>query len=220
VRVTAVSTPCTRCDTVQKLWIGLFLVLAAAFYGLKPYLNSSVAPAQADIAPRTDCLWPDSSRACGLRFWSGSSPAAADVAAPSAANREKRLPQRTGRQWYEADVNYRCGRRDADRLVYSSTDCLWPDSSRACGLRFWSGSSPAAADVAAPSAPPYGRNGRAASGMKRTSTIAADAATPTGWSTLPTGWCRSPPMALPGSTSHRLPLAGFQPRLRASLLVR
>ncbi len=35
-------------------------------------------------------------------------------------NREKRLPARAGRQWYEADVNYRCGHRDADRLVYSS----------------------------------------------------------------------------------------------------
>lgn len=35
-------------------------------------------------------------------------------------NREKRLPSRAGRQWYEADVNYRCGHRDADRLVYSS----------------------------------------------------------------------------------------------------
>jgi len=38
----------------KKLWIGLFLVLAACFYGLKPYLNSVSTPAQADIATLTD----------------------------------------------------------------------------------------------------------------------------------------------------------------------
>lgn len=36
------------------------------------------------------------------------------------SNREGRLPDAAGRRWYEADVNYRCGHRNADRLLYSS----------------------------------------------------------------------------------------------------
>lgn len=36
------------------------------------------------------------------------------------SNREGRLPDATGRRWFEADVNYRCGHRNADRLLYSS----------------------------------------------------------------------------------------------------
>ncbi|MDQ1225796.1 guanyl-specific ribonuclease Sa [Pantoea ananatis] len=36
------------------------------------------------------------------------------------SNRERKLPERADRQWFEADVNYRCGHREADRLVYSS----------------------------------------------------------------------------------------------------
>ncbi len=35
-------------------------------------------------------------------------------------NREKRLPISPNRQWYEADINYNCGHRGADRLMYSS----------------------------------------------------------------------------------------------------
>ncbi|MCU5775544.1 ribonuclease [Erwiniaceae bacterium BAC15a-03b] len=41
------------------------------------------------------------------------------------ANREGRLPQRQGRQWYEADVNYQCGHRSADRLLYSSDGLIF-----------------------------------------------------------------------------------------------
>lgn len=36
------------------------------------------------------------------------------------ANRERKLPNKVGRQWFEADVNYRCGRRSTQRIVYSS----------------------------------------------------------------------------------------------------
>lgn len=36
------------------------------------------------------------------------------------ANREARLPQRPGIQWFEADVNYQCGHRNGQRLVYSN----------------------------------------------------------------------------------------------------
>lgn len=35
-------------------------------------------------------------------------------------NRERRLPVKTGRSWFEADLAYRGGRRNAKRLLYSS----------------------------------------------------------------------------------------------------
>lgn len=41
------------------------------------------------------------------------------------SNREQRLPAEAGRTWYEADVNYRCGRRGADRLIYSSDGLIY-----------------------------------------------------------------------------------------------
>ncbi|MFB6325112.1 hypothetical protein HA42_18290 [Pantoea deleyi] len=124
----------------KKLWIGLFLVLAVCFYGLKPWLNRVSAPAQPDIATLTDARtvarWvlqhqhlPDyylTKNDARKRGWNPEKGNLCDVLPGKAiggdrfANREKRLPTRAGRQWYEADVNYRCGHRDADRLVYSS----------------------------------------------------------------------------------------------------
>ena len=41
------------------------------------------------------------------------------------SNREGRLPDASGRRWYEADVNYRCGHRNADRLLYSSDGMVY-----------------------------------------------------------------------------------------------
>lgn len=35
-------------------------------------------------------------------------------------NRDGNLPEGSGRKWYEADLNYDCGRRNADRLLYSN----------------------------------------------------------------------------------------------------
>ncbi|MDX6751806.1 ribonuclease domain-containing protein [Geminicoccaceae bacterium 1502E] len=35
-------------------------------------------------------------------------------------NRERRLPDKPGRIWYEADLDFACGRRGARRLVFSS----------------------------------------------------------------------------------------------------
>ncbi|MCF3109820.1 ribonuclease [Niabella sp. CC-SYL272] len=35
-------------------------------------------------------------------------------------NRQKALPVKSGRTWYEADLNYACGRRNADRMLFSS----------------------------------------------------------------------------------------------------
>jgi len=40
-------------------------------------------------------------------------------------NREKLLPAAPDRQWYEADINYHCGRRASDRLLYSSDGLIY-----------------------------------------------------------------------------------------------
>ena len=39
------------------------------------------------------------------------------------SNREKTLP--TGNQYFEADVNYNCGRRNADRIVFTKNGEVW-----------------------------------------------------------------------------------------------
>jgi len=39
------------------------------------------------------------------------------------SNREKTLP--TGNQYFEADVNYNCGRRNADRIVFTKNGDVW-----------------------------------------------------------------------------------------------
>lgn len=41
------------------------------------------------------------------------------------SNREKRLPQKAKRVWREADINYHCGRRQADRLIYSNDGLIY-----------------------------------------------------------------------------------------------
>lgn len=40
-------------------------------------------------------------------------------------NREGRLPNRKGRKYYEADINYDCGSRNANRLVYSNDGLIF-----------------------------------------------------------------------------------------------
>ena len=40
-------------------------------------------------------------------------------------NREKKLPNKKSRKWYEADLNYDCGRRNADRVVFSSDGLIY-----------------------------------------------------------------------------------------------
>ncbi|SFM98396.1 ribonuclease [Izhakiella capsodis] len=40
-------------------------------------------------------------------------------------NREKRLPEQAGRRWFEADINYHCGKRGRDRLLYSSDGLIF-----------------------------------------------------------------------------------------------
>lgn len=41
------------------------------------------------------------------------------------SNREGRLPKKKGRKYFEADINYDCGRRDAQRLVYSNDGLIF-----------------------------------------------------------------------------------------------
>lgn len=40
-------------------------------------------------------------------------------------NREKRLPDAPSRQWFEADINYNCGHRGSDRLLYSGDGLIY-----------------------------------------------------------------------------------------------
>ncbi|HEN3468256.1 TPA: ribonuclease [Yersinia enterocolitica] len=41
------------------------------------------------------------------------------------SNRERQLPEAKGRNWREADVNYRCGHRGSDRLLYSNDGLIY-----------------------------------------------------------------------------------------------
>ncbi|MTD25842.1 ribonuclease domain-containing protein [Erwinia sorbitola] len=41
------------------------------------------------------------------------------------SNREGGLPEKNGRSWFEADVNYQCGRRGTDRMLYSSDGLIY-----------------------------------------------------------------------------------------------
>lgn len=41
------------------------------------------------------------------------------------SNREGGLPEKNGRNWFEADVNYQCGRRGSDRMLYSSDGLIY-----------------------------------------------------------------------------------------------
>ncbi|WON76574.1 ribonuclease domain-containing protein [Serratia sp. UGAL515B_01] len=41
------------------------------------------------------------------------------------SNREGRLPMANNRIWREADINYQCGRRGADRLLYSDDGLIF-----------------------------------------------------------------------------------------------
>jgi hypothetical protein len=40
-------------------------------------------------------------------------------------NREGSLPEKAGRKWYEADLNYDCAHRNADRLLFSNDGLLF-----------------------------------------------------------------------------------------------
>jgi guanyl-specific ribonuclease Sa len=40
-------------------------------------------------------------------------------------NREKKLPVKRGRSWYEADINYKGGKRGKDRIIFSSDGLIY-----------------------------------------------------------------------------------------------
>lgn len=40
-------------------------------------------------------------------------------------NREQLLPVKSGRKYFEADINYNCGTRNADRLVFSNDNLIF-----------------------------------------------------------------------------------------------
>ncbi|WP_311316426.1 ribonuclease domain-containing protein, partial [Elizabethkingia miricola] len=40
-------------------------------------------------------------------------------------NREGLLPKKTNRTYYEADLNYNCGNRNADRLIMSNDGLVY-----------------------------------------------------------------------------------------------
>lgn len=41
------------------------------------------------------------------------------------SNRERQLPEARGRIWHEADVNYKCGHRGSERLLYSNDGLIY-----------------------------------------------------------------------------------------------
>ncbi|MHB9055117.1 MAG: ribonuclease domain-containing protein [Paludibacteraceae bacterium] len=41
------------------------------------------------------------------------------------SNRERQLPYKKGRIYYEADLNYNCGNRNADRLIFSNDGLIF-----------------------------------------------------------------------------------------------
>ena len=41
------------------------------------------------------------------------------------SNREKRLPAKKGRTWYEADLNYNCGHRNSQRILFSNDGLVY-----------------------------------------------------------------------------------------------
>ena len=41
------------------------------------------------------------------------------------SNREGKLPQKVGRVWYEADINYEQGYRNRDRILYSNDGLIF-----------------------------------------------------------------------------------------------
>lgn len=128
-------------------WAALILVLVVAFIGLRPHFNARQQPVSAtdDISVRTadrqvarylqqHQRLPDfylTKAQARRQGWNASAGNLCQVLPGRAiggdrfANRERKLPAQAGRQWYEADVNYHCGRRSTDRLLYSSDGLIY-----------------------------------------------------------------------------------------------
>ncbi|MFS2225829.1 ribonuclease domain-containing protein [Pantoea sp. B65] len=138
----------------KRLWIAVALAIVAAVAGLKPGTHSVTAvstSARSQPAVSTDIsaltaerrvvsylqqhqrlpdyyISKNQARRQGWQPQEGNLctrlPGKA-IGGDRFANREGRLPQPPGRQWYEADVNYQCGHRTADRLVYSGDGLIF-----------------------------------------------------------------------------------------------
>lgn len=67
----------------------------------------------------------------GKRGWNASKGNLCDVLPGRAiggdvfTNRERSLPVKSGRIWYEADLNYNCGHRNSDRLLFSNDGLVY-----------------------------------------------------------------------------------------------
>ena len=47
------------------------------------------------------------------------------IGGDSFKNRENKIPTKKGRQWWEADLNYKCGMRGTDRIVFSNDGLIF-----------------------------------------------------------------------------------------------
>ena len=131
----------------KKLWLGLIIILVVAFFGLQPHFRqqqptSTIANDISELTAdrrvahylqqhqRLPDLYITKAQA-RREGWKAAQGNLCQVLPGRAiggdrfANRERGLPARAGRQWYEADVNYHCGRRSADRLLYSSDGLIY-----------------------------------------------------------------------------------------------
>lgn len=124
-------------------WIAVAIALAACWIGLKPHFQS-VTHSQSDISTLTAAPMiahylqqhqrlPDfylTKEQAHRKGWDAAKgnlcatlPGHA-IGGDRFSNREGRLPKQAG-QYYEADVNYQCGRRTADRLIWSAEGTVW-----------------------------------------------------------------------------------------------
>lgn len=134
----------------KKLWIALAVAIVAALAGLQPGKQPHSAPPQhssanPDISELTAHTvvarylqqhhrLPDyylTKSQARRQGWDARAGDLCDklpgkaIGGDRFSNREGRLPVRQGRSWFEADVNYQCGRRNADRLLYSSDGLIF-----------------------------------------------------------------------------------------------
>ncbi len=96
----------------QKYYSKDDVALYLHLYGQLPpnYLTKSQAEKKGWVASKGN-LWKVTDKGCigGDRF----------------GNREKIVPNKSGRVWYEADVNYRGGYRGEERLLYSNDGLIY-----------------------------------------------------------------------------------------------
>ena len=72
-------------------------------------------------------FWCDESDTVILRTWDGQEHQLpmTPIGGDRFGNRERLLPEASGRTWYECDVNYAGGYRGAERVLYSSDGLIY-----------------------------------------------------------------------------------------------